>query len=141
MNFDEMDTLKDIIIIGITLLFICSILYITFSSTKPVPLSDVPQSITKSAVLNANGGILTMSITFSDPQYVNNTESLSNTAIKYEKYTINSVSLTLVNGTTITPAHNFVKQEVEIFCANKYNGLESYASTLGRMTPIEYNCG
>ena len=121
---------------------VVSVTYILFLMTSPVPLSATPQNITHSLVLNTNEGALTMSITFSHPQYINaNIRSdLSGKAIKYEKYTINNASLTFANGTTITPAPNFVKKEFDAFCTNIYSYLNATAQDFPQETPIEYNC-
>ena len=116
--------------------------YILFLLTSPVPISSVPQNITHSLALNTNEGALTLSITFSHPQYINANImfDVSGKAIEYEKYAINNASLTLAKGTTITPAPNFVKKEFDAFCANIYSYLNSTAQSFMQATPIEYNC-
>ena len=116
--------------------------YILFLLTSPVPISSVPQNITHSLALNTNEGALTLSITFSHPQYINANImfDVSGKAIEYEKYAINNASLTLANGTTIAPAPNFVKKEFGAFCANIYGYLNSTAQSFMQATPIEYNC-
>ena len=121
---------------------VVAVAYILSLLTSPVPLSTVPQNITHSLALNTNEGALTMSITFSHPQYINaNIQfDMSGKAIEYEKYTINNASLTLANGTTIIPAPNFVKKEFDAFCANIYSYLNSTAQSFMQATPIEYNC-
>ena len=119
-----------------------SVAYILSLLTTPVPLSSVPQNITHSLALNTNEGALTMSITFSHPQYINANImfDVSGKAIEYEKYAINNASLTLANGTTITPAPNFVKKEFDAFCTNIYSYLNASAQDFPQSTPIEYNC-
>ena len=121
---------------------VVSAAYILFLLTSPVPLSAIPQNITHSLALNTNEGALTMSITFSHPQYVNANImfDFSGKAIEYEKYTINNASLTFANGTTITPAPNFIKKEFDAFCTNIYGYLNATAQSFMQATPIEYNC-
>ena len=129
------------VIIPLCLIF-GSVFALLFQLGTPVPLSSVPQNITHSLALNTNEGALTMSITFSHPQYINANImfDVSGKAIEYEKYAINNASLTLANGTTITPAPNFVKKEFDAFCANIYGYLNSTAQSFMQSTPIEYNC-
>ena len=129
------------VIIPLCLIF-GSVFALLFQLGTPVPLSAVPQNITQSFAFNTDQGALTISITFLHPQYINANirGDLSGKAIEYEKYAINNASLTLANGTTITPAPNFVKKEFDAFCTNIYSYLNASAQDFPQSTPIEYNC-
>ena len=106
----------------------------------PAPLSAVQSNITKQITFNINGGVLLMSVTFSDPQYAN-PKVFFGRSIIYTKYNISNVSLAFPNGTIIKPATPYIKNEFQLFCNSYlYKYFNKTTSVAFPNSQIEYNC-
>ena len=87
------------------------------NSIQSIETPTLPNSTTRTILLNTNAGILTINLTFSNLSWDNASQY-----VVYQNYNITSATIELANGTTITPANNYVQKEISI---NNYDAFAS----------------